>query len=208
MAAEMVMDWDGILDVSALSVVGRIALTTDGTLTHILEAYAGEPVQLVKLDNEFVAAGEPVEPTLDEGERALRRTILLQGRDSGTAFVYAESIVVIDRLPPSVEHGVLETDRPIGKLLIDCRFETLRHIMAVWEEPAGAVAAHLGIASTDTLVARTYEIVAGGRPFARITEKFAKSGFAPIRKRVPDATVAAKTRSVADLAPIAGRGAA
>lgn len=208
MAAEIVMDRDGTVDVRALSVVGRIALTTDGTLTHILEAYAGEPVQLVKLANVLVAAGESVEPALDEGERALRRTILLRGRDSGTAFVYAESVVIIDRLPPSVVHGVLETDRPIGKLLIDCRFETLRRITAVWEEPAGAVAAHLDIAPTDTLVARTYEIVAAGRPFARITEKFAKSGFAPIRKAVSTVPLGKGYQSAASRSVAADYGAA
>ncbi len=208
MAADFVMGTGDVVDVRALSVVGRIALTTDGTLTHILEAYAGEPVQLVKLANVLVGPGEAVEPALDDGERALRRTILLRGRHSRTAFVYAESIVVLDRLPPSVAHGVLETDRPIGKLLIDCRFETLRRILAVWEEPAGAVATHLGTAPSDTLVARTYEIVAGGRPFARITEKFAKSGFAKMRRAAPDNALASGFPRGEHLAPTAGRGAA
>lgn len=57
-----------------LGVVPRILLATDGTLTHILEAYADELVRLVKLLQSLVtepAAREPFD--LDDGERALRR---------------------------------------------------------------------------------------------------------------------------------------
>ena len=161
-----------------LGVVPRILLTTDGTLTHILEAYADEPVHLVKLAHDLVPGGSAREGLeLDDGERALRRIILLKGTVSGTTFVHAHSVVMLDRLPSAVGDGLLGTDLPIGKLLFSCRAETLRQILAMGEERDADVAAHFGVPADEPLVARTYQIVLDRRPVARITEKFPKAAF-------------------------------
>ncbi len=162
----------------ALGLVPRILLATDGTLTHILEAYAAEPVYLVKLSHALVS--EPThraELGLDATERALRRIILLRGTKSDAAFVYADSVVMLDRLPAAVATGLLQTDMPMGKLLFSCRAETLREILVMDEERDDRVAAHFGIGAWDPIVSRTYQIVLEGRPIARITEKFPKAAF-------------------------------
>lgn len=164
--------------IAGLGVVPRILLTTDGTLTHILEAYAAEPVYLVKLCHELVTdAGGRAELELDEHERALRRVILLRGTASDATFVYADSVVMLDRLPGSVARGLLETDRPIGKLLYFCRAETFREIIAMGEHADPAAAAHFGVPAWEPMVHRTYQIVLDDRPVARITEKFPKAWF-------------------------------
>lgn len=166
------------LMLDTLGSVPRILLATDGTLTHILEAYATEPVYLVKLAHALVT-----EPSvragfgLDEHERALRRVILLRGTKSDATFIYADSVVMLDRLPPTVAQGLLETDVPIGKLLFSCRAETFREIVATGGERDAEVAAHFGTNADEPLVFRTYQIVSEGRPVARITEKFPKASF-------------------------------
>ena len=161
-----------------LGVVPRILLATDGTLTHILEAYAAEPVYLVKLFQAPVSDHLEREMLgLDDGERALRRIILLRGAKSDVTFVYADSVVMLDRLPAVVADGLLETDTPIGKLLFSCRAETFREIIAMGEERDPVVAAHFGIDGSGPLVFRTYQIVFEGRPVNRITEKFPKFSF-------------------------------
>lgn len=161
-----------------LGVVPRILVATDGTLTHILEAYAAEPVHLVKLSHDVVTdAAVRAAFSLDPHERALRRIILLKGSTSGTTFVYAESVVMLDRLPPPVAEGLLETDIPIGKLLFSCRAETFREIIAVGEEHDPVAATHFGVDPWRPLVSRTYEIVYENRPVTRITEKFPTSWF-------------------------------
>jgi chorismate-pyruvate lyase len=161
------------LALDALGVVPRILLATDGTLTHILEAYAAEPVYLVKLSHDLVT-DQALRGSLglDEHERALRRVILLRGTKSEATFVCADSVVMLDRLPGEVARGLLETDTPIGKLLFSCRAETFREIIAAGLEHDRTVAAHFGIAEDQPLVSRTYQIVYEGRPVAVITEKF------------------------------------
>ena len=166
------------LALDSLGVVPRILLRTDGTLTHILEAYAAEPVYLVKLSHALVTDHlERAAYGLDEEERALRRVILLKGTRSDATFVYADSVVMLDRLPTPVAEGLLETDTPIGKLLYSCRAETFREIIAMGEERDAEVAAHFGIDSSEPLLFRTYQIVYEGRPITRITEKFPKASF-------------------------------
>ncbi len=161
-----------------LGVVPKILLTTDGTLTHILEAYAAEPVYLVKLDHSFVT--EPADRAdydLVGRERAVRRIILLRGSKSDTAYLFADSVVMLDRLPPPVAAGLLETDTPIGKLLFSSRAETFRRITEIGEEHDPGVAAHFDLRGDEPLVYRTYQIVLDGQPVACITEKFPKASF-------------------------------
>lgn len=161
-----------------LGVVPRILLTTDGTLTHILEAYAAEPVYLVKLAHAFVTDPEVrAEFDLVGRERGVRRVILLRGTRSRTAYLFADSVVMLDRLPPLVAAGLLETDTPIGKLLFSSRAETFRRITELGEERDAEVAALFDVHNDEPLVYRTYQIVLGGQPVACITEKFPKTSF-------------------------------
>jgi len=166
------------LMLKSLGVVPRILMATDGTLTHILEAYAAEPVYLVKLTHALVA--EPSarsELGLDEQESALRRIILLKGTKSDVTFVYADSVVMLNRLPESVTKGLLETDTPIGKLLFSCRAETLRQMLHMGEERDATVAAHFNRDADEPLASRVYQILFKDRPVARITEKFPMRAF-------------------------------
>jgi len=117
---------------------------------------------------------------LDEDERALRRIILLKGTRTDNTFIYADSVVMLDRLPPIVANGLLHTDRPIGKLLYSCRAETYREMIIMDEEEDPNIARHFGIEGSDLLLTRTYQIVYEDRPIARITEKFPKASFPPV----------------------------
>lgn len=165
-------------DLDHIGMVQRLLLATDGTLTHILEAYLGERVSLVKLHHSLLT--DPAERgryDLDDGERALHRVILLQGSGSRATFVFADSLVLLDRLHPQVADGLLQTDTPIGKLLWKCRAETFREITDVWERRDDDIAAHFGLGPSDPLVSRKYQIVESGRPIAIITETFPKLGF-------------------------------
>jgi len=164
------------LALDALGLVPRILLLTDGTLTHILEAYAAEPIHLVKLGHSLVT-GRSVAGG-GGGERVLRRTILLRGTKTDATFVHADSVVMLDRLPHEVARGLLETDTPIGKLLFSCRAETCREMVDMGEARDPEVASHFGPGHHELLF-RTYQLVYGGRPVATITEKFPKDFPAP-----------------------------
>lgn len=156
----------------------RMLLATDGTVTHILEAYAEEPVEVVKLLQEFDVTGD-LDAALDlpREEKVLRRHVVLRGAHSGRNLLYAEAVVAVGRIEPAVLDGLVATDKPIGILLAERRTETFREILRVSREPAGPIAAHFELAATATLVSRTYVIVARGQPLFQITEKFPTDSF-------------------------------
>lgn len=156
----------------------RLLLGTDGTVTHILEAYAEEPVEVVKLLQEFDVATD-ADAALDLGaeEKVLRRHVVLRGRHTRTNLLYAEAVVALGRADPAFVDGLLGTDRPIGLLLAEGRTETFREILAVGVERAGACGAHFHLDGSAPLIARTYRIVSRQQPMIVITEKFPAAFF-------------------------------
>ncbi|HZH62106.1 MAG TPA: chorismate pyruvate-lyase family protein, partial [Metabacillus sp.] len=87
------------IEPSRLSAFQRILLTTDGTLTEILEAYLFEPIQVVKLFEKIIATKQDISPLdLKAGSEVIERKVLLQGKISRKNFIYAESVLVHERL--------------------------------------------------------------------------------------------------------------
>lgn len=161
-----------------LSAFQRILLTTDGTLTVLVEVYADEAVNVVKLENSLGPwEGDDPGLGLTPGEEVLRRTILLRGPSSHTNYLYAESLMVPHRLAPEVRTGLLETDQPVGRLLLDARTETFREIVRAGTEPARGCAQHFGIDEDELMIFRTYKVIAEQRPVMMITEKFPINAF-------------------------------
>lgn len=160
-------------DDSSLTRFQRMLLGTDGTVTHVLEAYAGEPVAVVKLLQEFDAAGE-VDAELDvpADDKVLRRRVLLRGARSGRTLLYAEAVIALSRIEPELLDGLVGTEKPIGVLLAERRTETFREILRVQGRPAGRSGTHFGIGPAADVVSRTYRIVRYGRPMILITETF------------------------------------
>ena len=76
-----------------------------GTVTEWLEHLAGEPIDAdIRQQDMGPAAGDnPL--GLAPGAPLLHRAVLLTGRETGLAFVYAESAIAVDRLPGSVLGG-------------------------------------------------------------------------------------------------------
>jgi chorismate-pyruvate lyase len=162
----------------SLSGLQRILLTTDGTVTDILEAFSGESVRVIKLFQE-VTSTEHAIPELDlpAGEHVLRRRILLQGRMSLVNLIYAESIIALDRLTERTRGGLLQSSKGIGQLFLEDRIESFREILDCGTERADGLGAHFGIAEDASLLYRTYNIISNGRPVIVITEKFPEAYF-------------------------------
>lgn len=159
-----------------MSVLQRVLLTTNGTVTDFLEAYAGEPMVVVKWSQSF----EPPTPEtrLDGADqRLLERTITLRGARSGTTFLHADSHIAADRVPSGLLDSLLETGRPLGRLLNEHRVESFRQIIATGVMPADALGTCFGVAADSELLFRTYLIHVGGRPLMRITERFPVTWF-------------------------------
>ena len=166
------------IEPSDLSVFQRILLTTDGTLTDILEAYLFEQIRIVKLSEKLVLLDQDILPIeLKKGTEVIARKILLQGKISRKNFVYAESIIVPERLDKQFKQALLETKTPIGKIWFEQRVETFKEILETSKESAEGLSTYFGIEPSDNLLSRTYQVVTNRKPVMIITEKFPESYF-------------------------------
>jgi chorismate-pyruvate lyase len=166
------------IDPAKLSVFQRIILTTDGTLTEILGAYLSEKITLVKLS-------ETIEPITQDislldisgGQEVIERKILLQGKISRNNWVYAESILIPDRLDENLKNELLVSQETMGRLWLEHRLETFKEIVDSAREPAEDLADYFKIERSDKLLSRTYRVFSGRRPIILITEKFPETFF-------------------------------
>jgi chorismate-pyruvate lyase len=166
---------DSILKDPALTLFQKVLLTTDGTVTQLLELYTGRPVRVHKLGQ--VIAPDAASPALQtkSGDLILQRRILLCTEQQH--LLYAESRFVIERLPTGVQQQLIETDRPIGLLWREHHMETYREIVSQERAPAGELAVHFQLDASSVLLSRSYLIYHHDQPLGMITEKFPISYF-------------------------------
>jgi chorismate-pyruvate lyase len=164
--------FDGF-DPSSLDPLQRILLVTDGTLTDTLEAAFGEPIGLRKIGAEIAPAREPI-PDLDlpSGHALLDRRIVLYGETSERPYIYAESLLALDRLPPRFREELMRSDTPMGRLWSEYRLETWKELLWVTRHRAAEIAPHLQIGADSECLVRRYRLISGGRPLMVIQEQF------------------------------------
>ena len=165
-----------IADDESLSIPQKVLLTTDGTVTQLLEIYTGEKIRVQKLEHTLVK-GAPPSLGVSTAEPVLSRRILLAG--ATRPYMYARSWLVPSRMPKGMQETILQTDTPIGQLWKAARLETFREIIDFRREQDSEVAALFGI--DGSLLSRTYLISAGGAPMGLIVEKFPVAYFGTVR---------------------------
>lgn len=119
-----------------------------------------------------VDRAEPGHPLgLDVDEELVVRAVLLRGRRTGLAYVYAESSIAPARLPATVRRRLEQSRDPIGRILDDHRLTVERQPLPGAASPTEAdrvVAALLAEAP----VSRRYRILVAGRPAFAVDEWF------------------------------------
>jgi chorismate-pyruvate lyase len=163
--------------------IDRILLSTDGTVTTLLESFTGEPIVTRVTRQSGPAAIDELRTAVgcwwhaDTGilglaatERLIARQVTLTGARSGVAYVAAEALVVPDRLPELLAHRLSRAGASLGRVLGVCRLETRREILDVTTVRAGSVGGRLGVAPHDALLRRTYTIEVGRRVVSAVTE--------------------------------------
>lgn len=134
----------------------RMLLSTDGTVTTMLEVLADDPVAVDVL--------EPGRFGTDPTACARRRVVL---RARGLALVYAETLIWPASLPAEVAATLAMSASPIGAVLEARRVEQLREITHVGYRPVPHVELDAG-----EVPCRSYRVRAGGRSALFITEWF------------------------------------
>ncbi|MEH2193076.1 MAG: chorismate pyruvate-lyase family protein [Nostoc sp.] len=161
-----------------LSPFQRILLTSDGTLTEILEAYLLEKIQLVKISENLVKVAKPIPALdLDIDTQVIERKILLQGKISLNNYIYAESIIVPERLDSRLKSRLIESQEPMGRLWLEHKLETFKEIIDSARETAEELSDFFNIAKEEKMLCRTYRVFSNKKPIIMITEKFPESYF-------------------------------
>ena len=166
------------IEPSRLSAFQRILLTTDGTLTEILEAYLFEPIQVVKLFENIIATKQDISPLdLKAGSEVIERKVLLQGKISRKNFIYAESRLAADRLELKFRDELLKSQIPMGRLWLEHKIETFKEIIDSSQELAEDLSNYFKIQREDRMLSRTYRVFSNHQPIMMITEKFPERYF-------------------------------
>jgi len=166
------------IEPSKVSPFQRILLTTDGTLTEILEAYLFEPILIVKLSEEIILTTQDI-PLLDlkSGSEVIERKVLLQGKISRKNFIYAESVLVHERLEPKFRDELLKSKIPMGRLWLEHKIETFKEIIDSSQQLAENLSNYFKIQTEDRMLSRTYRVFSNHQPIMMITEKFPENYF-------------------------------
>jgi chorismate-pyruvate lyase len=164
---------DACVDLSTLNSFCRVLLTTDGTLTEILEAYFLEQIHLLKVSETLQPAKYAnLALKIQPGEEIIERKIILQGLSSGVNYVYAESIIVVNELEASMRADLLGSKTPIGRLWIEHKMETFKEMISMRRQPAGDLAPLFDVAADSSVLSRAYRVFSRRKPIIMIVETF------------------------------------
>ncbi len=158
----------------------KALLSTDGTLTLLLDAFSGENVETVLLAQRTERADAESACTtmrLEPNEATTRREVLLRTASSKRNLVYAESRIADARLPPGIRASLMQGTRPIGLLLRSARIESFRELVDWGIHPLDEAPCPNACFDATELVYRSYHIVVASRPVMRITEYFPRGLF-------------------------------
>ncbi len=159
------------VEIGALDPFLRGLLFTDGTVSRALEAQTLSRVTVTALEQVTAPAPQPAARYLrvDEDRECLRRRVTMHIAGEHLA-VWAESYIILERLPSQCVTTLGATPQGIGGSLQQLKLESARELLCFGLAPAPQWA-HAG-ASLSTLT-RVYRIITQGRPALLITEHFA-----------------------------------
>jgi chorismate--pyruvate lyase len=146
--------------------------STGGTVTAVLEALTGEVLEADRIAQAASFATISNDLKLAGGHPVIRRTAILRGRSSGRGYLYAETLLVPDRLPPGVSQRLESTTDPIGRVLHARGFVMRRTVLGTPDRTPSV--ARLGPEnSVDAAIyARRYLVESYGVPVMLIDEWF------------------------------------
>lgn len=157
----------------ALTAFQRALLAIDGTVTQFIEAYMLEPVDVLRLDQQELRLAErDAWLDLDAGVVVIRRRVMLCGRDSGRFYAWADSVIDAAQIATPMRGALEQEGGGIGRMLIDAGVESRREALWYGRERPLEVPAPVAAHWPGEFLARSYRVLAGGRPMMLITERF------------------------------------
>lgn len=142
--------------IGKLSNAQRILLTTDGSVTTILDVIRGH-VEIETLEQKFISADSKMAQLLDinEGDTVNYRVVVIQ---TDEPLIYAISIMAVERLENHIKEDLIRADIPIGRILRKHNIESRREIKSVYAEDQSPEINEI-FKSDSPMLSRTYNII-------------------------------------------------
>ena len=161
------------VDLRTLTPFQRALLVIDGTVTKFVEAYALEPIDVIRLKQEEQQLTQDHRwLEVPKGTPVIARQVLLHGYYSGIVYAYAVSLLVPSRLPDDLLARVAVEPGGLGRVLLGSQIENRREVLWYGGETLNDLPAEIRDWTGDTFVSRTYRIITQGKPAMLINEKF------------------------------------
>jgi chorismate-pyruvate lyase len=145
---------------------------TTGTVTAFLEQLVGEPIDARERRHEMTHSGTTDSLGVGPGRQLLKRTVVLRGRRSANAYLYAESLLVPGRLPAAFFRRLESSVDPIGRILTE---EGIAFTRVPLPDPDRRLVSLYGDTAPALVgcpLARAYRVDVSGIPVMVITEWF------------------------------------
>ena len=149
------------LDAAALSPFERALLVANGTVTQFIESYTGQPIEVVRLEQDACRVADATWLQPEGDEPVVQRRVSLRGAVNGAEYVRAHSLLAVDRLPETVRLGLDARGSGLGRLMQRARLETFRELLWFGGVPHG---------DGDVCPARAYRVWHDGRALMLINE--------------------------------------
>lgn len=160
--------------VGGLSNTQKILLSTDGSVTNILDVLEGK-VGIKTLIQEFRPADSQIahELGIEKGEMINYRVVIIGTHDP---FIHAVSYIPLNRINNNFKEDIIRADIPIGRILQKHQVESRREIESIdVEEPSAEIQSIFKTVSP--MLTRTYNIIHHDQILIRIKETFPLSLF-------------------------------
>ncbi|MDO5848552.1 MAG: chorismate lyase [Methanobrevibacter sp.] len=156
----------------------KILLTTDGSITAILDVLYGK-IDLSTLEQHTEIANEENAKLIDSeaGDEINFREIIMH--KDGKPLIYAVSYIPLDRLTEEIKCDLISADIPIGRILKNYRIESRREIKNIFIEKPNETLKEL-YGTDEEFLSRDYVIIHKGEILMWIKESFPISYFTEI----------------------------
>ena len=161
-------------EVGTLSNAQKILLTTDGSVTTILDVIRGH-VKIETLEQKFIEADEEIARLLDVdvGDEVNYRVVVIQTQEP---LIYAVSLIPIKRLEKDFKEDLIRADVPIGRILRKHNIESRREIKSVYFEEQSPELKEI-FKEDSIMLARTYSIIHKDEILIWLMETFPYTNF-------------------------------
>jgi chorismate-pyruvate lyase len=143
-------------EVGKLSNAQKILLTTDGSVTSILDIIRGH-VKIETLEQKFVEADSEMARLLNikVGDTVNYRVVVIETEEP---LIYAISLIAVERLEKDIKEDLIRADIPIGRILRKHNIESRREIKSVYFEDQSPEISEIFMVDSPMLT-RTYNII-------------------------------------------------